>query len=178
MEHTTGVERILTLRALSEALENESYDEARTAAQEAVNLSRELEDEQQLGLSLSNLAIIHDMFARYTKALAAFREAASLLADKGKASEIANNDIYMGMAYHHLGQTDSALKYCTQGREQFFALKDSLGYSESLNNLALIQKESGAYTESSNNFYKALNWAPQNYKSHIVSNIRILFMEL
>lgn len=178
VEETTGVERIVTLRALSEALENESYDKARTAAQEAVKLSRELEDEYQLGLSLSNLAIIHDVFARYSKALEAFREAASLLADKGKADEIANNDIYMGMAYHHLGQTDSALKYCTQGSEQFLRLNDSLGYSESLNSLSLIQKETGAYTESSTNFYKALDWAPQNHKSHIVGNIGMLFMEL
>ncbi|MEL7532811.1 MAG: tetratricopeptide repeat protein, partial [Bacteroidota bacterium] len=175
---TTGVERIESLRALSEVLENESYEAAREAAQEAVNLARELEDQRQLGLSLSNLAIIQDIFSRYSQALVAFREAAVLLADKGKADEIANNDIYMGMTYHHMGQADSALKYCSRGSESFFHLKDSLGYSESLNNLALIQKEAGEYTESSTHFFKALDWAPKNHKSHIVGNIGILFLEL
>ncbi len=178
VEQSTGVERIESLRALSEALENESFEAAREASQEAVNLSRELENNHQLGLSLSNLAIQYDLFGRYSKALKAFREAASLLKQYGKADEIANNDIYMGMAFHHLGVADSSRIYCERGRDSFFELKDSLGYSESLNSLGLIQKESGEYTESTNSFYKALDWAPKNHKSHIVGNIGVLFFEL
>ncbi|MEL6652338.1 MAG: hypothetical protein AAFQ87_16170, partial [Bacteroidota bacterium] len=173
-----GVAKIEALRDLSEALENDSYEAALKAAQEAVLLSRELDDPRQLGVSLSNLAIIHDLFARYPKALDAFREAADLLPIHGQPKEIANNYIYMGMGYFHIGEVDSGLKYVQAGKEQFAVLKDSLGYSESLNSLGLIQQGSGAYTEATNSFFEAIKWAPRNHKSHIIGNIGILFMQL
>ncbi|MFK7973156.1 MAG: tetratricopeptide repeat protein [Bacteroidia bacterium] len=175
---TTGIEQIQTWRALSEALENDGYEASRGAAMKAVMLAKAIENTKETGLSLSNLAIIEDMFARYQAALRHFEEAHPLLKKAADPSEQATNRYNWGMAHYHLGDNATGLDFCNESLELYMSVQDSAGVAENLNGIGLILQAQGKFAESSKSYFKALNWAQESKKSNIIGNIGILLFHM
>ena len=178
LEVVSGIEKVQTLRALSEALENEGFDDAKVVAEEAIELARSLDNDHELGLSLSNYGIMKDRFGRFSEALIDFLQAKVLLEETGTKSEIATNLYNMGMCYFHLGKGEKGLDICRESLEIFIGEQDSAGVYENLNGIGLIQQEIGGFEEASQAFFQALDWAGNREKSHILGNIGILFFHM
>lgn len=178
LSQVEDLEQVRTLRALSEAIENEGYEAAMQVAQEAVDLAKKLGDERELGLSLNNKGILQDMFGRFKDATQSFIQAQDLLEIAGEVSEQANNIYYLGMAHHHLDKKDSAMVYCQKALAMFQSVNDSAGLSETLNGIGIIHQSLNEFEESLQVFFEALDYAKNSKQSHILGNIGISFLQI
>jgi len=124
------------------------YDQALRGYDEALALFRELGDEGDIGLVLSNIGTVHWMRDDYDEALRYHYEGLALFREVGHQRGIAFSINNIGLVHLHRGEYDEAIGHFKEALSMFRQLGDQRHASISLNNMGTVHIYLGNYEEA------------------------------
>lgn len=151
-----GVDRVDVLNSLSTLLKRSSFDKSKTYAEEALKLSREIEDNNGEAKALANIG-----FAEYTqnnleKAERLYLSALVIFQDSNNDIETARTHNQIGLIYWRRNQFISAFKSYREAQK----IADKAGAkelsAEALNYMGLIYWKWSDYNKAIDYFFNAL----------------------
>src|SRR5262249_39093355 len=146
------------------------YDQLGANAEEAVRLSREINDQKRLMRSLNSLMTAEFYRSRYEEAVVIGREVVRMSlagADRMAQAQAFNN---MGSALREVGELEEALDYLTRARDLLNELGDRISAANASRNIGVLYGELGDTAQAEATIRGALTTA-QDLKNPIFEEV-------
>lgn len=158
LKSAEGVEKVVLLNKLSDALLYKSPQQSLQYGEEALVLSRSLNDTKQMGESYLSIAYALRYMGEYYAALDTLYKAINYINDyddKKLESQILN---LSGLINQELGNDSVSLENYFKSFDLAQEINDTYGMLSTLNNLGNFYKKSGNYQKATEYFFKCLKF--------------------
>ncbi|MGE8423706.1 MAG: tetratricopeptide repeat protein, partial [Sphingobacterium siyangense] len=137
---------------------------------QAITIGEDLEDDQQLAQSYSNIANSYISLGRHTEALTYLNKAIAI-AQKHKLPLIEALAIHnIGMVYHYQNQDDKAIHYYSKSLELYESNGDSSKSTFILGNIGHLYLHKGDYKKADELYSRSLTLAEQHNNKKAIGN--------
>lgn len=133
------------------------WDSAIGYAEEAMAISREIDDNKTTAACLNDIGLILQRQGKYEEALDKHREALPYVEEIGFKYGIANTYNHIGVSYKYLGNYPMAIDNFLKALRFKEEIEDKRGVAACLNNIAVIYQDQGNYEASLETHAKSLN---------------------
>ena len=181
MEGKDGMERIDILHKIIIDLWLNYPERARAFGEEALTLSKALEDSAMISKSLRLIAGVHYYKGDYDQSLE-YNEKAFAIAIALKDSTLINNGYNnIGLLYYNLGSYQTALEYLLRSKAIKNKIGETYGLSTTLNNIGLVFERVQDYKQARDYFEQAYEQAVSiddlDHTLYSINNIGITHMK-
>lgn len=146
------------------------YQESTTFYNQAITISEDLEEREQLAKIYSNIANSYISLGRHTEALAYLNKAIAI-AQNFKLPLIEALAMHnIGMVYHYQNQDDKAIHYYNKSLELYESNGDSSKSTFILGNIGHLYLHKGDYKKSDELYSRSLTLAEQNNNKKAIGN--------
>nr|WSY53154.1 tetratricopeptide repeat protein [Streptomyces sp. NBC_00886] len=132
------------------------YDEAISAAREALDAARSLGDRELESECIHQISISMWQTGQYTLARSLQKDSLNFLMQTGDVLRVARCRNLLGITHLHLAETDEALACFTSALSDFTAIGDERGRYSALNNTAEVHKRNGRLEVAENAYRQAM----------------------
>ncbi len=180
--HLPDTTRINLLNRLAEDHLYISHDEIIEYAQQALDLSDEINYEKGIAEAYNNLGTFYRVKGIYGKSIDYYFDALSIMEDIDDINGIARCYNLIGILYFYLSNFDLSLEYYSKALEINYQQNDKKWIAGNSNNVGMIYERKGQYDKALDYYLKSLemnielgyqNWIANNY-----GNIGSLYMVL
>lgn len=156
--NTTGIEKVIILNKLSDAVLYKSPQQSLEYGIEALNLAKEIDDLKQMGESYLSIAYALRYMGEYTRALDSLYKIINFINeidDKKLESQILN---LSGLINQEIGRDSISLENYFRSFDLAQEINDNYGMVSTLNNLGNFYKNNGNYQKATEYFFKCLKF--------------------
>lgn len=134
----------------------QNYRQALEYFEQALQLYRELEDNEGIGAILNNSGLIFETQGDFAKALKRYNEASVIFSKlENSKDKLAISLSNIGNTYYILGRFDKALDYLIQALKISESMSDSLGMAPTFNNIGNIYLSLNEFNRAIEYYFKA-----------------------
>ncbi|UJB73022.1 tetratricopeptide repeat protein (plasmid) [Acaryochloris sp. 'Moss Beach'] len=132
------------------------FREAKAAWEEALNLYRQIGDQQGVANSLNNLGEAYRSLGEYAQAIDYYQQSMVIMRKIGDQKGVANSLNNLGTAYYYLGEVAQAIDYHQQSLVIEQKIGNQQGVAGSLNNLGAAYGSLGEYAQAIDYYQQSL----------------------
>jgi tetratricopeptide (TPR) repeat protein len=123
--------------------------------QKCLDLSKELNDQAQLAVTLTSFGEIYSVQGQTDKAFDYYQQALSIAEKIGDKKRIGYTYIHLGNIYTNKGDIEKGITHFQKALSIFESIKDKVGIAAILNNLGFVYAGLGDYRKALDYFQKA-----------------------
>lgn len=181
MESKQGVERIDALHQIVTDLWLNYPERAMSFGEEALELSKRLQDSSMISKSLRLIAGVHYYKGEYDKSLEFNQKAFDIAVALEDSTLINNGYNNIGLLYYNLGSYQTALEYLLRSKSIKEKISETYALSTVLNNIGLVFERIQDYKQARRYFEQAYDVAMRmddfDHELYSINNIGITHMK-
>lgn len=156
LETANGIERVTALNQMAKALRDNSPRDSIPYAEEALELARDIADQQGEIEALNNLGNDYYFLGEFDTALEYYETCYQLAIESEDDLRTANAVNNMGVIYFVWGEYEQSLEYYGRALDIRKRIGDQQGLASAYNNLGTVYDAAERYEDALNYYYEAL----------------------
>jgi tetratricopeptide (TPR) repeat protein len=132
------------------------YDDALSIYEGTFNISKDLDEKQNMAINLGNQAVIHRLKGEYDKTIELENEALAIRREINDEKGIGLSLLGLSIIYRIKGDLNRAWDMCTEGLKFFKKINDNVGIQKMIYQQGIILQDKEQYPEAYNKYLGAL----------------------